>query len=312
MRLATYEAQEVVTVGAVVGGRVYDLVAASHRDGGAPLPADMLSFIEAGAASLKRSREVLASADMAKGGCPIKDVKLLAPIIRPRQNVLAVGLNYREHAAEGAPPGRVLPDHPIFFTKRASSVIGPEGVIPYRKSLTAGFDWEVELAVVIGRGGKNIAREQAYDYVFGYTCANDISARDVQIERHGGQWFKGKSLDGCCPLGPWIVTADELRNPHNLRLTCRVNGRVKQESNTSYMISDIGTLIAEASDGMTLEPGDILLTGTPSGVGFARTPPELMTPGDVVEVEIEDIGTLCNRVADEGVTQTPKTGPPRG
>jgi 2-keto-4-pentenoate hydratase/2-oxohepta-3-ene-1,7-dioic acid hydratase in catechol pathway len=213
--------------------------------------------------------------------------------------VVAVGRNYKEHVEEAARSRRQeipLPEHPVFFTKRASAVIGPEAPIPWDAKLTEGLDWEAELAVVFGRRGTNIPPAQVFDYVFGYTCANDISARDLQSKRHGGQWFKGKSLDGSCPLGPWIVTADELLNPHDLEIVCRVNGQVKQRSNTRMMIFDIPAMAAELSAGLTLEPGDVFLTGTPSGVGFARTPPEFLRPGDVVEVEIQGIGVLRNRV----------------
>jgi len=157
------------------------------------------------------------------------------------------------------------------------------------------MDWEVELGLIIGTAGINIPAEEAYEHIFGFTILNDVSAREVQ-RRHGGQWFKGKSLDGTCPLGPWIVTRDELGNADDLDLACRVNGVVKQRSNTSKMIFTIPEIIAGLSAGITLEPGDIIATGTPEGVGFARTPPEFLSAGDVVECEIEAIGVLRNPV----------------
>jgi 2-keto-4-pentenoate hydratase/2-oxohepta-3-ene-1,7-dioic acid hydratase in catechol pathway len=183
----------------------------------------------------------------------------------------------------------------VFFTKATTAVAGPHADIPFDANVSTQMDWEVELGVVIGKAGKNIPRDRAFEHVFGYTVINDVSARDIQ-NSHGGQFFKGKSLDGACPMGPWIVTRDEIPDPHALPLRCRVNGVVKQESNTSDFIFDIPALIEWLSKGMTLLPGDVIATGTPSGVGFARTPPEFLKPGDVVECEVEGIGTIRNRV----------------
>ena len=190
--------------------------------------------------------------------------------------------------------GDDLPKHPVFFSKAATAVIGPFDPIPLDARVTTKLDWEVELAVVIGRRGKNIAEADAMDHVFGYTVVNDVSARDLQ-RRHGGQWLKGKSLDGTCPMGPCLVTRDEL-DGGNLRVTARVNGVTKQDSRTTHMYFSLPRLIAELSLGMTLEPGDVLSTGTPQGVGFARTPPEFLAPGDVLETEVEGIGCLRNPV----------------
>jgi len=258
-----------------------------------PIPAlDMLGLIEAGEARLKKA--------LTDTGfiLPLAELKLAAPIPVPRRNIFCVGLNYREHAAEslrakGQPV--VMPDVPVFFTKATTTVIGPTDPIPFEARISTKLDWEVELAVVIGRQGKNIRHSTAWDYVFGYTIINDVSARDIQ-NLHGGQFFKGKSLDGTCPMGPWIVTKEDLPNPHTLRLTCRVNGVVKQEACTDDMIFDIPTLIEWLSRGMTLLPGDVIATGTPHGVGFARNPPEYLKPGDLVECEIEGLGALRNRV----------------
>ncbi|OGI37485.1 MAG: 5-carboxymethyl-2-hydroxymuconate isomerase [Candidatus Muproteobacteria bacterium RBG_16_62_13] len=225
-------------------------------------------------------------------------LKLLAPIPRPRKNIMCLGWNYAEHVSESAGVTKRehnVPTDPIVFTKCVTSVIGPGGAIPLHASVTQQLDWEVELAVVIGRGGRDIPKERALDHVFGYTIINDVSARDVQF-RHK-QYFLGKSLDGTCPMGPWIVTADEIPDPQALRLQSRVNDVGKQDANTRDMVFDVATIIATLSRGMTLEPGDVIATGTPSGVGFARTPPEFLKAGDVVECEIEKIGVLRNPVA---------------
>ena len=258
-----------------------------------PVPGiDMLSLIEAGESRLKRARTGTGFM-LALGS-----LKLLAPIPEPRRNVFCVGMNYREHAAESLRAKNLpvkMPEVPVFFTKATTAVAGPYADIPFDAQVSTKIDWEVELAVVIGRQGKNIPRATALDYVFGYTVLNDISARDLQ-NAHGGQFFKGKSLDGSCPMGPWIVTKEEVPDPHALKLRCRVNGVLKQEWHTGDMIFDIPTLIEWLSRGMTLLPGDVLATGTPHGVGFARTPPEFLQPGDVVECEIDGIGALRNTV----------------
>ncbi len=188
-----------------------------------------------------------------------------------------------------------MPEDPIFFTKATTTVNGPYDPILIDPKVSERIDWEVELGVIIGRTGKNIPAAQALEYIYGYTVINDVSARDLQA-RHK-QWFKGKSLDGSCPSGPWIVTADEIADPHALGLRLRVNGVVKQESNTSQLIYNLPVIIETLSAGLTLEPGDIIATGTPAGVGFARNPPEFLKPGDVVEAEVDSIGLLRNPVA---------------
>ena len=217
---------------------------------------------------------------------------------RPRKNVFCVGRNYAEHAAESLRAvGREvkLPPAPNIFTKAVTAVTGPNAAIPYDASVTTQLDWEVELGVVIGRGGRHIAREHALAHVFGYTVINDLSARDIQ-NRPGMQWFLGKSLDGSCPLGPVIVTAAEIADPQSLALRLAVNGVVKQEDTTAHMLFDVAAIIAEISRAVTLEPGDIIATGTPAGVGFARTPPEFLQPGDLMETSVAGIGTLHNRI----------------
>ena len=270
-------------VGLVQENYVYDLSAitpAMHAV--IALSADGLAVLQQHAAKVQ--------------GIPLENVKLHAPLL-PRRNVMCLGLNYAEHARESlAAQGQniSLPDLPIVFTKATTAVSGPTDPIPFDPQVSDKIDWEVELAVIIGKQGKNIPVEQAMEYVFGYTVLNDISARDLQ--RQGKQYFKGKSLDGSCPMGPWIVTADEVPNPHNLNIRCRVNDVEKQSSNTRHMIFDIPTTIAYLSRGMTLLPGDIIATGTPDGVGFARTPPEFLRPGDVVASIVEGIGEIRNVV----------------
>jgi 2-keto-4-pentenoate hydratase/2-oxohepta-3-ene-1,7-dioic acid hydratase in catechol pathway len=259
-----------------------------------PVPdLDMLTLIEMGEAGLARARA--ASGDP----LPLASLTLLAPIPQPRRNVFCIGMNYAAHAAESLRAKNLpvkMPDVPVFFTKATTAVNGPFADIPFDAGVSTQIDWEVELAVVIGRAGRSLRRENALEHVFGYAVLNDVSARDVQ-NAHGGQWFKGKSLDGACPMGPWIVTRDEVPDPHNLPLRCRVNGVLKQESSTSDFIFDIPAMLDWLSRGMTLLPGDVLATGTPSGVGFARTPPEFLKPGDVVECEVEGVGVIRNRVA---------------
>lgn len=233
----------------------------------------------------------------------LSDALLVSPIPRPPKHILCLGRNYAEHAAEStrafgeAAPPVEKPAYPAIFTKATTAITGPYAEIPYDPNVSTQIDWEGELAIVIGKEGKNIRREDAMQYVFGYTVLNDISARDIQ-KRHGGQFFKGKSLDGSCPIGPWIVTADEIPDPHNLKLTTRVNGLLKQNDNTGSMLFNIPEIIEQLSLGMTLEPGDIIATGTPAGVGHARTPPEFLQPGDIVEVEIESIGSIRNRIVE--------------
>jgi 2-keto-4-pentenoate hydratase/2-oxohepta-3-ene-1,7-dioic acid hydratase in catechol pathway len=299
MKLVTYLDGGEQKLGAVVGERVVDLVAAS----GGELPPTMLELIAAGEGALGRARKIAATADGASpGGSPLADVKLLAPIPTPPRNVMCVGWNYAEHFEEGkgrrGPGGsEELPEYPAFFTKLPTAVVGPGDGVQLDPRISTKLDWEVELAVIIGPGGRDVAPERAMEHVFGYTVANDVSVRDVQ-RRHGGQWFRGKSMDTHCPLGPWIVTADEVPEPHRLRLSCKVNGETKQDSSTEYMVFQIPRLIQELSRGTTLVPGDVVLTGTPPGVGFARTPPEFLHPGDVMELEIEGIGVLSNPVVE--------------
>jgi 2,4-didehydro-3-deoxy-L-rhamnonate hydrolase len=227
---------------------------------------------------------------------PLADVELDAPV-RPARNVFCVGRNYLEHAREGArAAGRELrlPGAPTFFTKAPTAIAAPDSVLALSAAVSREYDFEAELAVVIGAQCRDVSEREALAVVFGYTALNDVTARDLQREH--GQWFKGKSLDSTCPIGPWLVSTEELRDPQSLELRFRRNGIEKQHSNTSKMIFPVPRLIAELAKGMTLLPGDVIATGTPEGVGFARTPPEFLADGDVLEVEIEQIGILRNDV----------------
>ena len=255
-----------------------------------------------GAATLHDAARRAAAGSISSGtAASLADVFLVAPVVPLVRNLFCVGWNYVDHFAEGAAVrgaagAQEIPDRPTFFTKATRTVIGPFDSIELHADVTPSLDWEVELAVVIGRGGRDIPEGEALDHVLGFTVANDVSARNVQRE-HGGQWFRGKSLDGTCPLGPWIVTPDELGSLDGLAITCRVNGETVQSATLGDLHFGVPRIIAELTRGLTLEAGDVILTGTPSGVGFARTPPRFLAAGDIVESEIEGIGTLRNRVS---------------
>lgn len=298
MRLATFSPApaDPARVGVLLpDGGILDLAEEARRRGRTLPFDDMISLIAAGEAGLAAVRD-LADAPGARG-LPLDRVRLRAPIPRPRKNVFCVGWNYLEHFQEGEKFRQAktdLPAHPVFFSKATSAVNGPYDPIPWDPSVTTQVDWEVELGVVVGKAGKNIPEERGLEHVFGYTVLNDVSARDLQ-RAHGGQWHKGKSLDGYCPMGPWIATADEV-DPTDLRVITRVNGAVKQDSSTRHLYFKIPRLLSELSLGLTLEPGDLISTGTPQGVGFARTPPEYLKLGDVLETEIVGLGLLRNVV----------------
>lgn len=231
---------------------------------------------------------------------PLASVKLMAPIPYPSRNVFCLGKNYEEHARE-INTTRIsdsgIPEVPIYFTKLASPAITHGDPVLFSPNATRQVDYEVELAIIIGKEGSNIKIEEALDYVFGYTIVNDITARDLQVDHK--QWFKGKSLDSFCPMGPCIVYKDEIRHPVELDIQCRVNGELRQNSNTRNMIFDIPNIVNNLSKGLTLKPGDIICTGTPSGVGIGFDPPKYLKDGDVVECYIENIGYLTNRVIVE-------------
>jgi 2-keto-4-pentenoate hydratase/2-oxohepta-3-ene-1,7-dioic acid hydratase in catechol pathway len=295
MRLASYLADGRSRAAVVASDQT--LVAVADLVSGAP--DDMLDLLAAGQGVWDRLR---GTASSARGGQPLSDARLIAPIPTPRRNLFCVGWNYLEHFAEGQgmrgpnDDAQQIPDFPALFSKQPACVVGPEAAVWHSAPASDELDWEVELALVIGTPGRDIPEERAYEHVLGYTVANDVSVRDVQ-RRHGGQWFKGKNFDTHCPLGPWIVTSDEIGDPHQLHITLRVNGATKQDSNTSYMAFRIPRIVKEISTGLQLQAGDVILTGTPSGVGFARKPPEFLKVGDVMEAEIEKIGVLRNRVA---------------
>ena len=246
-------------------------------------------LIEAGPDGLSTARELAADEDVHLSAA----VQLLAPIPRTRKNVFCIGRNYVEHVAEGARAAgqeTKLPEYPQIFTKAPTAINAPGAPVRLDEGLTKLLDYEVELAVVIGKAGRDIPKDRAYEHVFGYTIANDVTARDLQ--RRHDQWFKGKSLDTSLPLGPWIIDAKEIGDPTTLELSLTVNGEERQRAKTSMMIFDIPTIIASLSAGMTLEPGDIIATGTPSGVGYAMTPPRGLKDGDVVVARIDRIGEL--------------------
>ena len=299
MKLITFQNRKLQTrLGALVDGLAIDIERLGAAAGVA-LPDNMLDFIDAAPASLERTRELLAKfADSWPVGVatPASNVRLLAPIPRPRKNIFGIGLNYVEHVAESArtlDTSTDLPKQPVVFSKPPTSVIGPGDAIEHNANITQQLDWEVELAVVIGATCRRISQEKAMDAVFGYTVINDISARDC---RRAGQWIFSKGQDTFAPMGPCIVTADEVADPHNLDLWLKVNGQIKQQSNTRHLLFNIPTLIADISSAITLEPGDIIATGTPSGVGAGRNPQEWLWPGDVVELGVESIGELRNPV----------------
>jgi 2-keto-4-pentenoate hydratase/2-oxohepta-3-ene-1,7-dioic acid hydratase in catechol pathway len=272
---------------------IIDVAAAANGSGDA-LPATILGVIDAGDEGLDRLR-VLASSAPSNAVRTISDLTLLPPFDPPRGNVLAIGRNYQKHAEEGARALNTEVGPPTIFTKAITTITSPYADIRIDPSVSTKIDWEVELGVVIGRRGANIKREDALGHIFGYTVLNDVTARDIQ-NGWGGQWFKGKSLDGSCPVGPWVLTRDEVADVQSLHLQLRINGAVKQDANSRDMIYPVDAIIEWLSVGMTLLPGMLIATGTPEGVGFARTPPEYLQPGDVMESEIEGIGTLRNTV----------------
>ena len=294
MRLVTFSDTNGTRIGVhdAASNTIVDLAAATR------LPKDMTGFIALGKNGLKRARAAVRSG---AGRLPFASVRLHAPIPRPAKNILCVGKNYYDHAREfhnsgvDASAGKdAIPELPIMFTKWPNSVIASGEPIPSYLDYTNSTDYEGELTVVIGPGGRGIARQDAYDHVYGYTIINDATARTLQKEHR--QWFLGKSLDGYCPMGPCIVTADEVPDVTKLHLITRVNGEVRQDALVSELIFDIPTLIETLSRVMTLDPGDLLATGTCLGVGIGFDPPKYLRKGDRVAITIEPIGTLENPV----------------
>jgi len=298
-------------LGVLAQGRpetVVDLVELAAATGSEPPPPDLLALIDAGDKGLTAIRDLVGKLKP-PGAAPltrkVSDLEVLAPLDPPRGNVIAIGLNYAKHASETARLAGTGAQPPTVFTKAMTSIAGPYDDIPIDRAVSDQMDWEVELGVVIGRTGLNIARDDALDHVFGYTVINDVSARDIQ-SGWGGQFFKGKSLDFTCPSGPWVVTRDEVADPQALDLRLTVNGVVKQEASTAGMIHPVSSIIAWVSVGMTLPAGTLIATGTPEGVGFARTPPEFIQVGDVVEAEVRGVGKLRNKfVAAEKTRRAP-------
>lgn len=286
MRLANFEVQGERRVGIVEEGSVVDLSSSG-------LPTDTVELIG------QWDRSKIDHLTTQAPRVPLDDVRLLAPLL-PRKNIFAVGRNYRDHAKEFSDSGfdasekQMVPDHPVVFTKAPTSVIGPDDAIVLANDPTGTTDYEGEMAVVIGRNARNVSEEAALDFVFGWTIINDVTARDLQ-KKHV-QWFIGKSPDTFCPIGPWITTIDELPDIGASWMRTVVNGDLRQEAPISALIFDVGSLIATLSEVMTLEPGDVIATGTGLGVGIGFDPPRYLASGDVVEISIDGIGTLRNPV----------------
>lgn len=291
MRILRYQSDHGPRTGVLADDYVLDLEKAS--DGRLPATTRELIRSEPALSDADRlQRSALEDRDLRdEFAAPIEEVKLLPPVERPAK-IICLGLNYLDHAEES---GHEAPDEPVIFAKLTSSVIGFGDAIVL-PSVSEKVDYEVELAVVVGREGKDIPAARGMEYIAGYTVLNDISARDYQLEKAGGQWLLGKSFDTFCPIGPWIVTPDEIDDPHNLELSCSVNGEVLQSSDTSRMLFRICQIIEYISQVFTLEPGDVIATGTPAGVGMGKTPPRYLQHGDEVACTIQDIGTLRNPV----------------
>ena len=301
MKLLTYKTQDTEPrLGFIYNNQVIDM-----EDFGQisnfPLPNDMLDLIDMGFEIIAEISELILETPenfFEEIAYEMSEVTLLAPIEKPRKNIIGIGLNYTEHVAESArgldTTGK-LPTKPIIFSKPPTTVTGTNTEIIKNTKLTSQLDWECELAVVIAKKGKYVTKENAMDYVFGYTVINDISARDCRRE---GQWIVSKGQDTFAPMGPILVTKDEIENPHNLNLSLKVNGVEKQNSNTKFMLFNINDLIEDLSIVFTLEPGDIIATGTPAGVGAGRDPQEWLHNGDVVEATVEGIGTIVNTIKE--------------
>ncbi len=300
MKLLTYKTENGGRLGFIDNDKVID-VEAFGKVVGMKLPSCMLSLIDMGeeiipqivAAYQKADKSTLANATM-----DLSSLTLMAPIPKPRKNIIGIGLNYTEHVAESArtlDTSKDLPQKPVIFSKPPTAVCAINEDVLLNRKLTNQLDWEVELAVVMGKKGKYVEKSKALDYVFGYTVINDISARDC---RRSGQWIVSKGQDTFAPMGPILVTKDEIPNPHNVNLSLKLNGVEKQNGNTQFMLFNINDLIEDLSTVFTLEAGDIIATGTPAGVGAGRSPQEWMKDGDVIEATVEGIGTLVNTVRE--------------
>ena len=315
MRLVTFELQGRNRLGAEQDGHVIDLnrgyalllasrgVADFQGQADRELPADMRGFLDLWDQSVSRAKEVLTFAQGIRAGGgpmvqailqPLQAVRLRAPILNPRK-IICLGLNYRDHAQESKAD---IPTDPILFSKYATAIIGPDDPI-LLPSVSKEVDYEGELAFIMARRGRHIPKAQALEYVAGYSIMHDVSARDYQIRKPGGQWMSGKTFDTFAPLGPALVTKEDIPDPHVLDITCTVSGERLQSSNTKHLIFSVPDIVAYCSHIFTLEPGDVIATGTPGGVGFARRPPRLLKEGDVVVIEIQGIGQLRNPVRND-------------
>jgi 2-keto-4-pentenoate hydratase/2-oxohepta-3-ene-1,7-dioic acid hydratase in catechol pathway len=301
MRLVTFSNTAEPMLGIIEQDMLLNVAAAAAHFGAAGIPGSMLELIASGPVGMSSLRGLLEQAEAARTDpslwMPASSTTLLAPIPRPAKNVFCVGRNYKLHIEEGARARGVpviFPAVPEYFSKPPTAVIGPDACIRLDSRLTQQLDYEVELALIIGRKCRELSVDQAMDAVFGYTVLNDISARDLQKSHN--QWFKGKGLDTYCPFGPSIVTADEYGDPSGKRITLRVNGKIRQDSNTRDLLFNCATIVSVLSAGLTLEPGDIIATGTPSGVALGMTPQAWLVDCDVVEAEVEGIGILRNTV----------------
>lgn len=299
MKLVTYRLGQNEARMGVISDRLIIDVEKFGKKVNLELTSSMLDFIELGPIAVESLDAALKdsnSRDYVGISVPYENAKILAPIPRPKKNIFGIGLNYKDHIGEASKPldtSSELPQEPVIFSKFPTAVIGDQDPICHNKNITKQLDWEAELAVIIGTKCDRVKNKDALNNVFGYTVINDISARDC---RRAGQWVVSKSQHSFAPMGPCIVTADEIKDPHNLNVSCHVNGIEKQNSNTKYMLFNINDLIEDISQGILLEPGDIIATGTPEGVGAGRNPQEFMWPGDVLETSIEGIGKIRNPI----------------
>ena len=305
MKLVTFQYEDKRSIGAYIDGDCVIDLHESYKQmlrtkgktrieekAQAYVPSTMEDFLRGGEDSMEAARGVVDYVLKNAGGTVYerKQVKLLAPLHQP-EKIICVGHNYREHILE---MGREIPEYPVVFAKFANTIIGPEDDIPFYP-ISEQLDYEAEFVFVVGKEAKNVKEEDALDYVAGYSIANDVTYRDIQ--RRTLEWLQGKSVDGSAPIGPWIVTSDELQDPSGLAVTLKVNGEVRQQTNTENLVFTVPKLVAFLSNLMTLKPGDIILTGTPGGVGVAMDPPRFLTEGDVVTIDIDQVGTLENKVS---------------
>jgi 2-keto-4-pentenoate hydratase/2-oxohepta-3-ene-1,7-dioic acid hydratase in catechol pathway len=295
MKFVTFDANGQERLGVVDAKRgILDLQKASSA-----LPGSMIAFIEAGPKALEEAKKVVSAAQDKPGWLPLQGTKLHAPIPHPRKNIFCIGRNYKAHIEEGARARNIpvkFPPVPEIFSKPFTTVIGPEDSVKRHAKNTTQLDYEVELAIVIGKIATDVSAAQAMDHIFGYTIFNDVTARDKQAAH--GQWFKGKSFDTFGPMGPCVVTKDEFGDPSGHRITLRVNGETRQDSNTSDLLFNVPAIVESVCSSLTLHPGDVIATGTPSGVALGMTPQKFLNVGDVIEAEVEGIGVLRNRVVE--------------